>query len=85
MLLQISVKAMNDTLGPEGLVPSALVFVEFPKFLTRSEAPNPRITLSDRSKVARAALYEMQGHIAKMRVNLALNHSVPNDADCSMS
>eukprot|EP00171_Calliarthron_tuberculosum_P023357 IDg23357t1 len=30
LLLQLSVKSMNDTLGPEGLVPSALVFGEYP-------------------------------------------------------
>eukprot|EP00171_Calliarthron_tuberculosum_P019742 IDg19742t1 len=37
LLLQLSVKAMNDTLGPEGLVPSSLVFGEYPKVYTPSE------------------------------------------------
>lgn len=30
LALAVSVKALNDTLGPEGYVPSALVFGEFP-------------------------------------------------------
>ena len=30
LLLALSVKSMNDTLGPEGIVPSVLVFSEFP-------------------------------------------------------
>ena len=31
LAIALSAKAKNDTLGPEGLVPSALVFHEFPK------------------------------------------------------
>ena len=30
VLLALAVKAINDTLGPEGVIPSALVFGEFP-------------------------------------------------------
>ncbi len=36
LVLQFSVKAMNDTVGPEGLLPSALVFGELPKIVTLS-------------------------------------------------
>lgn len=39
LLLAFSVKGMNDTLGPEGLVPSALVFGEFPPAYTKIENP----------------------------------------------
>lgn len=42
--LAAPVKAMNDTLGPEGLVPSVLVFEEFPKAFTRSETSLERRT-----------------------------------------
>ena len=31
LLLQLAVKAMNDSLGPEGLIPSSLVFGELPR------------------------------------------------------
>ena len=34
VLLALAVKAMNDTLGPEGYVPSSLVFGEFPSLRT---------------------------------------------------
>lgn len=43
LALALSVKAMNDTLGPEGLVPSALVFGEFPQIGTRSERREERL------------------------------------------
>ena len=39
LALACSVKAMNDTLGSEGLVPSALVFSEYPRVITRSDTP----------------------------------------------
>ena len=45
MALAASVKAMNDTLGPEGFVPSALVFGEFPRAYMCSETPARRLAL----------------------------------------
>eukprot|EP00171_Calliarthron_tuberculosum_P015441 IDg15441t1 len=79
--LSISEKAMNDTLEPEGLVPSAIVFGKFPKVITLSEFPKPRMTLSNKSKVVRAARNEMQIQMVKMCVNRALNHSFPRSTD----
>ncbi len=79
--LRLSVKAMIDTLGPERLVPSALVFYEFPKVTTCSETPHARLTLADRFKIAHAARTEMQKHMAKMRVTRALTHAVPGASD----
>lgn len=58
-VLAISVKAMNDTLGPEGLVPSALVFGEFPKFVTKSEVPRERSILESRAEMATLVRKEM--------------------------
>ena len=43
--LTASIKALNDTLGPEGLVPSALVFGKFPPMFTKSETPKQGATL----------------------------------------
>ena len=43
--LAASVKAPNDTLGPEGLVPSDLAFGEFPPMFTKSETPAQRATI----------------------------------------
>ena len=79
--LAASVKALNDTLGPEGLVPSALVFGEFPPMFTNSESPAQRETLQDRASVAQSARKEMEKIMADMRVRRALHHRVPSAAD----
>lgn len=47
LALSCAVKAINDTLGPEGIVPSALVFGEYPQVSTRSEPSPTRSTLQD--------------------------------------
>jgi len=81
MLLSFAVKAMNDTLGPEGFVPSALVFGEYPHVFTKSEVPHPRATAADRAEMVNAAREEVGKIMAKLRVNRALRHSVPIAAD----
>ena len=78
LALALAVKAMNDTLGPEGLVPSALVFGEFPQVVMRSETAHPRATLESRAAVATAARQEMEEQMAKLRVKRALHHATPN-------
>ena len=69
---------MNDTLGPEGLVPSALVPGEFPQIVTRSETAHPRATLESRAAVAAAARQEMEQQMAKLRVKHILLHATPS-------
>ena len=81
--LALSVKAMNDTLGPEGLVTSALVFGEFPKIRTQGSKPTPRATIVSRKAVAETARKEMEKHIAKMKINRARNHMFPKAASRS--
>ena len=81
ILLSIAVKAMNDSLGPEGLVPSALVFGEYPSVHTKSEVPSPRAALISRAEVANAARKEMEQIMARMRVQRALKHATPISAD----
>lgn len=85
LTLSLSVKAMNDTLGPAGVVPSALVFGEYPPVFTRSENPPSRPNLEERAKIASDARKEMERHMAKMRVDRALRHAVPPAADVSFS
>ena len=81
LALALSFKEMNDTLGPEGLVPSALVFGEFPKI--QGSKPTPRATLLSCRAVAETAGKEMEKHIAKMKINRALNHMLPKAANIS--
>ncbi len=45
LFLALAIKEMNDTLGPEGFVPSALVFGAFPSLRTFSGPGIPRPTL----------------------------------------
>lgn len=45
-------KAMNDTLGPERLVPSTLVFGEHPPVCTRSETSSECPTIDERALIA---------------------------------
>ena len=43
MILQMAVKAVNDTAGPNGLVPTLLVFGAYPR-LTEMDPPSPSVT-----------------------------------------
>lgn len=83
LLLQMTVKALNDTLGPEGLVPSSLVFGELPRVHTPSETPKNRDTLGERAALAHSARVEMQAIMSKMRVARGLRHSIPPAANHS--
>lgn len=58
-------KAMNDNLCAEGLVPSALVLGEFHSISTRSEAPVKCATLEDRCVVSQTAPEEMVKFMGK--------------------
>ena len=51
--------------------------------LSVGEPSTPRATLLSRKAVAETARKEMENHIAKMRINRALNHMVPKAANRS--
>lgn len=68
--LQMAVKAVNDSSGPEGLVPTLLVFGAFPR-MTELDSPAPSI--AQRSTAIRKAMEEIAKVRAKMQVNNALN------------
>lgn len=53
-------KTTDDTLGPECLVPSALVFGEFSKAYSRSETQSERASLEERARLAIHAQPEME-------------------------
>lgn len=52
LLLSLKVKAMNDTLGPEGTVSSGLVFGEFPSLRSLFGSIVPRPTPAEREEAA---------------------------------
>lgn len=79
--LACAVKEMNDTLGSKGLVPSVLVFGEYPRVSTPSEATEPRSTISERPELAEIYRMEMQEKMAKLKLKMALHHAVPLACD----
>lgn len=72
---------MNDTLGPDGPVPSGLVFVECPYVYTRSENSDPHHTLESRAEVANMSGKEMKKQTAVVRAQRAFIHKVPSGSD----
>ena len=79
VLLALAVKAMNDTLGPEGFVPSSLFFGEFPSLRTFIGPIIPRPTLAERAHTAQAARRLMAKHLAQTRIHRALKHNTKRE------
>eukprot|EP00171_Calliarthron_tuberculosum_P003183 IDg3183t1 len=76
--LSLSVHAMNNTAGPDGLAPTLLVFEVVPPLPLRfSDLPDQR----DRMKILHKARAEMTKVIATSRIRTALNRNVPAAAD----
>jgi hypothetical protein len=78
LILRIAVKAINDTMGTNELVPSLLVFGVVPRFPPMSiNLPNQR----DRMAALAAAQMEMSVIVSENRITAALNHNVPSSVD----
>ena len=69
-ILQMAVKAVNDTAGPDGLVPTLPVFGAYPR-MTESDPPTPSII--QRATAIRRAMDEIAKIRAKRQINDALN------------
>lgn len=72
--LQLSVKSINDTMGPEGLVPSLLVFGQLPRFPPHSST---LLSHSDRLNAINIARREMADITATLRIQRALRSKLP--------
>ena len=70
MALQMAFKALNDTAGPNGLVPTLLVFGAYPR-MTDMDAPSPTIT--QRAVAIRKAMEEIRRSVASRQINDAIN------------
>lgn len=81
LLLAMAVKGINDTLGPESLGPSLLVFGEYPQSFTKSEASPGRPPADMRAKIAHQARIEMSKEMSKVRLSRALKYAVPPSTD----
>jgi hypothetical protein len=69
MALQMAFKAVNDTAGPDGLVPTLLVYGTLPR-MVEYDAPSP--TIAQRSAALKKAMMEIQKLWAKRLVANAL-------------
>ena len=65
----MAVKAVNDTAGPEGLVPTLLVFGTYPRMITTSP---PSLTMTARANVITKAMAEIRQLRAKRQITEAL-------------
>ena len=71
MALQMAFKAINDTAGPDGLIPTLLVYGAYPR-MTEYDSPAPTVT--QRAAAIRKAMTELQKMRAKRQVTTALNN-----------
>lgn len=79
--LRIALKAMNDTMGPEGLVPTLLVFGCLPKLPTiNTNLPGQR----ERMRALQQARKEMATITAEIRIQRALSSRVPRNTDLEL-
>jgi hypothetical protein len=79
LILQMAVKAVNDTAGPDGLVPTLLVFGAYPR-ITPYDAPSP--TIIKRAEAIRTAMKELRRFYAERQVKDALAaRNGPNTAE----
>jgi hypothetical protein len=65
----MAVKAVNDSAGPDGIVPTLLVFGAYPR-MTRDSPPSPSIT--ERAEAIHKAMKEVRRLYAERQVNDAL-------------
>src|ERR1700709_267343 len=70
LVLQMAVKAVNDTAGPEGLVPTLLVYGTYPR-MADSDPPAPSI--QERAQAIRKAMREVSKLRAQIQIKNALN------------
>ena len=70
LALQMAFKALNDSTGPNGLVPTLLVFGVYPR-MTEMDATSPTVT--QRTVAMRKAIDEVRRSVATWQVNNALN------------
>lgn len=77
--LQMAVKACNDTMGPDGYVPTLLVFGAYPRMTYDSP---PSATTMARAKASNRAMIELRKLVAQRKVRDAVNtRNGPNTAD----
>lgn len=80
-LLSHLAKCMIDTLGSEGVLPATLVFGEYPFLCVFGDTTRLKNTKEERPIIYKEARQEIERHIARSLVTLALRHSVHQASD----
>ena len=80
-LHSLAIKACNDTLGTEGVVPSALVFREFPSLRSLLRPKVHRATLAEQVQAFLTARKVMAEAQAQSKLKRALKHQSPKMKD----
>jgi hypothetical protein len=70
VILQMAVKAVNDTVGPDGIVPTVLVFGAYPRMMIDSP---PSLLTARRAEAMRKAMADLCRAVAERRVNDVFN------------
>ena len=77
----MDMKACNDSLGPEGIVPSALVIGTYPSIRSFIGPKLPKQTLTKRAEIAETARKQMAKEMAKVELRRARKHKTQASAD----
>lgn len=80
-LLFIAVNALIETLGPNGVVLSALVFGDYQSIRSFDKPRLPSLKLAERATSAQRARNLMTSHMANTKVTSTLKHNTPPAAD----
>lgn len=72
---------MNHTLGPKGIVPSTLIFGEFPTLRSVTSPVLPRPSVAERSEAAQHARRHLADYLARAKFKRALHHNPPPASD----
>ncbi|RDI84343.1 hypothetical protein Vi05172_g5622 [Venturia inaequalis] len=72
-ILQMAVKAVNDTARPDGIVPTLLVFGAYPR-INQDSPPSQEIT--ERAEAVRTAMKELRKIFARRDVSRVINSRV---------
>lgn len=81
VLLALFAESMNDTMSPEGIVPSALVFGECPSLRTFERTFISRASLAERAIAAQEACRLLSKHFAQVQIKCAMIHQTPQATD----
>lgn len=78
MVLEVSVKSINETIGENGLLPTKLVFALFSRYLiTSTDLP----TQKERMEPQKSAPSQLNSMVVDRRVRNAHNRFIPAAAD----